>query len=205
MSSLEVTAGNPMVFRSLLLRGEDRCSTPCSFSPSCCSACTSPTSVSPTGCEAALSPRGEPGAQALMRFICADGVSFVDFLWRSDPISRRYEFIPSVFPARERRRSAGACACAPSGRGDRDPWWPIGERGAGRNRHYPRHPFGRGAGHWTCAAGLRHHLAAIASDPPADRRATSCPATVCARTYSLYTRAPARSRASRSPQCSTSS
>jgi hypothetical protein len=180
MRERDMIAGNPMALGSPLCRGEIPCSTSCSSSGSSCSACTSLTSVSPIACETGWLASAGRAAPVPMEFICGGRVSCVEFLWRSGPISRRHEFIPSVFSSRERRRSASADA--PSGtRGRRT----IGERGAGRNRHHPRRPSGRGAGHYPCPAGLRHRLAAIADGPPRYRRPARRPTPFGARIHSI--------------------
>lgn len=151
---------------SLIGRGENPWSiSPCS-SDSCSSACSSSMSACPTGCSPCSMATVETG-RTHMKFIYFERVSSVEFLWRSGPLSRRHETVPSLSPAHERRRRApnGAASSVACDRDSSDVRLPVAWRGAGRDRPDPGRASGRSACGHAHPSSVRYRIGANRQKP----------------------------------------
>jgi len=141
-------------------RGESPCSISRCLSDSRWSACSSRTSACANGCESCASVINGSSASIHTGFIHRGRLPSVEFLWRSGPVSGRYETVPSLFAARHRARRAPpwlSPAAARNGRSG-DVGLPAARRGAGRDRPGPGHPSGgRARGH-VDSSRVRHRI-----------------------------------------------
>ena len=141
-------------------RGESPCSISLCLSDSHSSACTSRTSGYPIGCDRCVLQATGPSASIHTEFIYRGRFSSVEFLWRSGPVSRRYETVPSLFSARASFRRAPNCS-SPAAAGNRG-WADARVRGRGARRDRP--DTGRPSGRRACGhpnpTGVRYRLGA---------------------------------------------
>ena len=91
-------------------REESPCSISLCLSDSHWLACSSRTSGWATGCKTCAVETNGPPASIHTGFLYRGRFPFVEFLWRSGPVSRRHETVPSPLSARERSRRAPRCS-----------------------------------------------------------------------------------------------
>ena len=143
-------------------RGESPCSISLCLSDSRSSACTSRTSGYPIGCDPCVVQAKGPSASIHTGFIYRGRFSSVEFLWRSGPVSRRYETVPSLFSARAHLRRAPNCSSptAAGNRGSGDVRFPAAGRGACRDRPDTGRPSGRSTCGHPDPSGVRYRIGA---------------------------------------------
>lgn len=144
-------------------RGESPCSISLCLSDSRWLACSSCTSGWATGCRTcAIEIAGSP-ASIHTGFIHRGRFPSVEFLWRSGPVSRRYETVPSPLSARERSRRSPRCSRPTAARNGRpaDVCQPAARRGACRDWPASGHPPGGRIRNRADPSRARHRIAPL--------------------------------------------